>query len=486
MLKFNKFVLPASALVTAGMLHGGCATAQGLDTSAGPDLRGSIPATPPPATLAEPSASAELAADAVLDDYRAYAALHNAELEAAYYRWQAALHTVPQARTLPDPKLTYARYLEEVETRVGAQENRVGLAQTFPWFGTLRARGDRAAERAEAVRWRYEQAKLALDFRVTDTYAEYYYLGRATRITQANLDLVRHFEEVARRRYEVAKATYSDVIKAQVELGKLSDRVRSLRDMRPALAAALNAALNRPADAPVPWPRDLPEPVARYDTARLRAGLANVSPTLQALNRDVQASLRDVELARLRYFPSVTVGVDWIDTNDAIAPTPDSGKDPVVAMISISLPIWHQSYRAAEREAEAKLQAAVRMQTERRNSLASALERTVFRYEDARRRINLYRDTLLPKAQQALQAAETAFTAGSTDFLNLIDAQRVLLEFQLSFDRALADATQRQAEIATIVGRRRKVQVPAHAADAEAPAPPALGGTVAFRAEAQS
>lgn len=441
----------ASAIVLAAS---GCASAQPADRQ--PALQPSSGlvgvGAPPLRPDTRPAKPDPLPLNATIADYLAYAALHNPDLEAAYYRWQAAREAVPQARTLPEPRLTYIRYVEEVETRVGPQENRVGLSQTFPWFGVLRARGDRAVDRADGARWRYEQAKLALFLRVTAAHAEYYYLGRATRITEANLELLIHFEEVARRRYEVAKVAYSDVVKAQVELGTLSDRLRSLRDMRSSHAAALNAALNRPAGAPLPWPTRLDEPAAAYDTAQLRLVLADQNPDLLALSSEVQASLRDVELARLKYYPTVTVGVDWIDTGSALGPTPDSGKDPVMAMVSVSLPIWFRSYRAAEREAQAKVHAAQRRQKARRNSLHSALELVVFRYDDARRRINLYRDTLLPKAQQALEAAETAFATGQTDFLSLVDAQRVLLEFQMSHHRALADAVQHQAEIHTLLG----------------------------------
>jgi len=52
---------------------------------------------------------------------------------------------IEQVRTLPDPKLTYAYYFLEVETRVGPQRQSFSLAQTFPWFGKLQLRGDAAA-----------------------------------------------------------------------------------------------------------------------------------------------------------------------------------------------------------------------------------------------------------------------------------------------------------------------------------------------------
>ncbi|NIO13694.1 MAG: TolC family protein, partial [Xanthomonadales bacterium] len=156
-----------------------------------------------------PGARAQLPSlgqDSTLADYLQYAALNNPGLEAAFHRWQAALEKVPQARALPDPRLTYAHFIEEVETRVGPQESKLGLMQKFPWFGKRRLRGEAAWEAAEAARERYEAEKLKLFFRVKDAYYEYAYLAGAVRVVQQMKSLVRQLEQVARTRYTVGAA----------------------------------------------------------------------------------------------------------------------------------------------------------------------------------------------------------------------------------------------------------------------------------------
>ena len=86
----------------------------------------------------------ELDEGSSLNDYLAYAALNNPQLEAAFNRWKAALEMVSQAHTLPDPRFNYGYFIQEVETRVGPQEHRVGISQMFPWFGKLKLRGEAA------------------------------------------------------------------------------------------------------------------------------------------------------------------------------------------------------------------------------------------------------------------------------------------------------------------------------------------------------
>ncbi len=123
----------------------------------------------------------ELKENAPLKDFLAYAALNNPQLEAAFNRWKAALEMVSQARTLPDPRFNYGYFIQEVETRVGPQEQRVGLSQMFPWFGKLKLRGEAALEGANAAQQQYEAAKLKLFDEVNQAYYELYYLGRAHR-----------------------------------------------------------------------------------------------------------------------------------------------------------------------------------------------------------------------------------------------------------------------------------------------------------------
>ena len=64
----------------------------------------------------------------------------------------------------------------------------------------------------------------------------------------------------------------------------------------------------------------------------------------------------------------------------------------------------------------------------------------------------MYRDGLVPKAEQSLNVSFAAYQAGETDFLNLLDAQRQLLDFQLALDRARTNAAIRQAELEVITG----------------------------------
>ena len=408
----------------------------------------------------------ELDENASLDDYVLYAMLNNPGPRAAFDRWKAALDRVGPAQTLPDPRFTYANYVREVETRVGAQEHKFGLAQTFPWFGKLDLQGDIALQAAHAEQQRYEAAKLDLMYRVKNIYYEYAYLAEAIEITKDNLTLLTYLEGVARTKYKSGAGLQSAVIKTQVELGKLEDRLHSLQDLMKPMVTKLNMALNRPSNMPLPVPKGLPQEKPAFVDDDLFSLLRENNPNLKAFDYMTTKEDLAIQLAGKNYFPDMTLGVDYIDTASRTDANPvDNGKDPIVAMLSINLPIWQKKYDAIKSEARARRRAVVREKKEKENSLIADLEVALFGLRDADRKIDLYRDTLLPKAEQSVKVTELAFAADKAPFLDMIDSQRILLGFQLEHQRALADRAQRVAEIEMLTGGEMGQKLPARSSE---------------------
>ena len=136
-----------------------------------------------------------------LEDYLTSAALNNPGLKAAFEQWKVAVEQVPQAKSLPDPKFTYGYFIEEVETRVGPQRNRLEIMQMFPWC-KLKLKGNAAAEAANAEKQKYENIKLILFYRVKEAYYDYYYITRRITILKENVQLLEHLE---RKRIEAEK-----------------------------------------------------------------------------------------------------------------------------------------------------------------------------------------------------------------------------------------------------------------------------------------
>ena len=183
--------------------------------------------------------------------------------------------------------------------------------------------------------------------------------------------------------------------------------------------------------------------------------LARTNPDLKALDFEISSQKLRIALAKKDYFPDVSLSVDYIDTAASTGgrnPS-DDGKDPVVAMVSVNLPIWRDKLAAAVRQARHRRLAARHQKVQRTDRLHSQMKMIVYRFRDAARKIGLYRDTLLPKARQSLKVTEASFRTGKASFIDLVDSQRILLDFELAYERALADHAQRLAELEMLVGQ---------------------------------
>jgi outer membrane protein TolC len=388
-----------------------------------------------------------------LADYLRYASLNNAELKANFEQWKAALEQIPQAKALDDPKFTYSYFIEEVETRVGPQQQKFGIMQVFPWFGKIQARTDVAAAKAQAAKQRYEATKLKLFRQVKVAFYEFAYLATAIDIAKHNLELLQHFEEVARTKYLTATAIHPDIIRAQVELAKLEDILKSLQQLREPTVAKLNSILNRPIDAELDWPdKSQPEQV-QLDRKLLVQVLKRANPELAELSWEIQAQKASVKLAKKKFYPDIGVGLDWIQTDGAVSPgLKGSGDDPLILMFSMNIPLWQNNYKAAEQQARANVRKIQAQRTDAENKILSRVFEVIYDIEDSQRKMHLYGDVLISKAQELIQASETAYKAGTIDFLSLIDAQRMLLKYELDYERAVTNSQQKFAELEMLIG----------------------------------
>lgn len=389
----------------------------------------------------------------LLAEYLAEAAANNQELQAAFNRWQAALAEIPQASALPDPRLTLNGYIQPVETRTGPQRAGIGVSQSFPWPGTLALKGDRAAQQAAVRKALLDAKKLDIFYALKQIYYEYAYVTQAVSITSEIVELVRYLEGVARARYSAGASPHADVIRTQVELGRLEDRLNSVRDLKNPIRARLNALLNRPVDQHLPDPPRVPIMRLCLTKDELRNSLATSNPRLLALEFAAAGEQAGIELARKDFYPDLTFGLQTIITGDARSPgVTNADENPVIASLSMNLPLWQKPREAALSEARSKLSAVRHDKASLEKRLGSDLEQALYQYADAERKIDLYRQRLIPKAKQSLGVSLEAFQSGKASSLELMDAEKTLLELKLALLRSLATQAQRLAEMETLVG----------------------------------
>ena len=401
----------------------------------------------------EDTERAAMVVDSNPESFVRYALYHSPTVERAYQQWREANERLPQVRSLPDPRLNIGFFLDEVETRVGPQQAKVGLQQTFPWIGKLKDREDAAAKGALAAWYKYQSVQLLVVEEVLIALHNLAYLDKAIKITNENYALLASFEEVVRARYRVGAGSHPELIRVQVELGQLEDRVAGLRALRPSYVANLNALLNRSPEAEVAREIELPNSVATESAEQISVLASKWSPVLDSIAERVEQERVGTRIAQKDGYPDLTVGLEYIVTDEAANPViAESGDDPIMLTFGINLPIWREKYDAGVRESIARRLSISRELDSAANQLSAQIYKAWFEHTDADRRVRLYEQSLIPKSQESLSASLGGFRTGDSEFLDLLDTQRTLLEFSISAESARADRGKALATLNRLVG----------------------------------
>ncbi|MBN1516966.1 TolC family protein [Candidatus Sumerlaeota bacterium] len=399
-----------------------------------------------------------------LEDAIYIALLENPELRAAYDEFQAKLQKIPQARSMPDPMISYTQFVESVQTRTGEQQFSAGLSQKFPWFGKLTLQGEIANAEAQAALEAYHAQALDVIEEMTQAYHNLAFERAAQRLTEEEREYLSQFLQAAAASYASGGQGRLAVLKAQTEISRVNNDLAGYAARIRTLEAQLNRLMNRDAATPLI--------VAEHDPARLLdlrnadfigQALAN-RPELRRLDWMIEKSERQHDLARKDYWPDVTFGVNYIGIggrpdDPAMAPF-DEGKDAWNVAVMFNLPLQNPRRRAQLAEAriwkdkaEHEKEAVTDRIEERLDSLQSLLR-------SLNDQLALFENSLLPLAGEMFETSRADYETGKMTFLDLLDAERMLLRVRMDYLKAARDYNLAVAELERTVGAKLQVQAP--------------------------
>ena len=412
----------------------------------------------------------DLAGPKPVEHYVSFALGQNPRIQAARMRVQAAAMRVPQAGSLKDPILSvngWPFFPNTPQTAAGRMTTDVMVSQEVPWRGKRPLRA--AAAQAEV---REAQAKLAaVEFQTIEevklAYFELYYIQRAIDITQYDGTILSDLVVLANSMFSVGRVSQQDVLRLQAERDNVEVELVRLRQAMASSQAELARILGVSPETPLLAVAELPADSVGYDLELLYHQAIAVRPELQAMLAQVQRNRRQIDLARLNYYPDITLRAGWgdITTSRAIAPSAN-GNDNVAIGLSMNLPLYRDRLTAAVREAESATAAAARDYDELKNATQRDIKR-LFTEATAQQELEiLFRESILPKTSQALQVAISGYEVGETEFADLIANWRELLRFQLNHLRIQTQLRQSLASLERVVGG-----LPSQQPDPQADAP---------------
>jgi outer membrane protein TolC len=387
------------------------------------------------------------------------ALLANGDLEAAYFQWNAAMAQIPQVASWPNSNLAPSFSYMFSDQNMKSWDRVTGTVQFDPAENLelpfkRSKRGQVALAQARAAGARFREAKFLLQRQVLQSYVDIALMQERVGIQRDNVSLLKLLADSAADRVR-AGANQQDLLRAQTQYRLNENDLANMESQLRTMKATLNGMLARDPQAPLELPPGLPPPrQLAVDDSKLIAVATSANPQLERLAREVEGKQDALELARMMYIPDI----------NPIAGFTGSVSQTLGAMVM--LPTNVPRIRGMIDEARAMVQQSQAMLRQSRNDRAAAFVAALIALRNAERQTRVFEETILPRAEQTLASSRQAYATGTGTFIELIDAQRTLLDVRLLIAETRAEREKRLAELEELAG----VDIETLAAPTSAPA----------------
>lgn len=377
---------------------------------------------------------------------------NNPQLRAARNNTAAARTRVNQATSWDAPQIGIEFYQTPVQSFPNPLKNGMEtdyfIQQMFPFPGKLSAMGSMAESNANML----DQGYKALERRVLrdlkSAYFELYLVQRKIQVNAENQDLMRRFVEIASKQYEVGMGKQQDILRAQTELSTLVNGGLNLQKEKQVVEAMLNTIMSRSPNDPLGYVADIETDIPHWTLDQLRPLALESRAELKAMSSGIDMNRAELSLSNREYYPDVMARVMYKD----MAMT---GNDFWSVMIGLSIPLapWSSGrYTSKVEETQLNLRRSEDEYTSMRNMTLYEVQDALVKVQTNQNLVMLYKNTVIPQAEQTLLSTVASYQTGKTEFLMLIDAYRMVLMSKLDYYMSVMGYMVSQAALEQAVG----------------------------------
>ncbi|NOR28328.1 MAG: TolC family protein [Lutibacter sp.] len=363
-----------------------------------------------------------------IQEYLNIAEKNNPKLQAMHYTYESALEKVNEEGSLPNTTIGAGYFVQEAETRVGAQKAKLTVSQMLPWFGTLEAKKESASFKADAQLNVIDLTKRKLFLNVKTTYFKLFELNAKERIIKENIEILKTFEDLALIELENNRSTMVDVLKIRMEKNELSNKLSTVVEHFKAKQIAFNLILNQEEHLSV----NIPKNIEILEGANLfQKEMISENPQLLKLD-NLYSALEKSELATKKAsLPTFGIGLDYVFVeNRDIENLLENGKDIIMPMATISVPLFSKKYSSKQKQLKLEQKAIESTKIETSNQLLTLFENTMANLKSAKVSIKTQKNNI-KQANQAKKVLLAAYETSTMDFKQLLEVQQLKLKFQL-------------------------------------------------------
>ncbi len=330
------------------------------------------------------------------------------------------------------------------------------LAQQFPWCGTLRLRGQAAADDVRIALYELAATELDAVSAVKRAYLDLHFAEQADGLLRQNRKLAEDFLEIARVRYPTSTAAQPDVLRAEVALSDIDREIENNSVPLAEARAELDRLLHLDPETEIKTVAALlvdPVPTQLERLYQLAiASRPDLQGRLAAINRDQTA----IELARKRYYPNITVGAVYQDMEktNALTPRTAGGMPNVGLFVGMNLPVYRTKIASGVCEAQARAAADRALYEAERDQSHRDVKALFVQARVQQNVVNLLRKSNLPAARQVLRLTSSEYrtNVAGVDLLTVLSAWRDLLQVELQIAQVEAELGKALATLERAVG----------------------------------
>ncbi len=380
-------------------------------------------------------------AQAELNRLLTTAAENHAGLASQASAIEAARERLNRTGAWEDPRLSAGYFIQPVETRTGPQRWRFSVTQMFPWFGTRDVETDLYSQMVdiEYLTWVDEREKLFLQIR--QEYFQLWSLRQRIVLNERQDEILENLEGLAETRFASGTGKLSDFNRIRMS----RQRVQNETDIQLNEFSARYKSLIRQIQAPVDTLFFEDDFKINLTSPEIPDSLV-LNPGYQLLKAREESARLEQEVIRQKGKPGIGAGLDYVivgKRDDAMVS--DNGKNALMPMVTVTLPVWRRKINSARKEAQWREEEFKSASAQFQISRLADLEIVIFEMEKSLQNEVLAEDQLT-LLNQTLELIETDFANDQADLYDLLLIQEDILNFEKEKVMALENYLKAEAK----------------------------------------
>ena len=387
--------------------------------------------------------------------YIAEAIRNNPGLKSEYQAYQAQMANAQGAGVLSDPQLSVGLFPQAMHHVNGKQLATITIMQMFPWFGTLKAGREQMEYKAQEAYQKFREKSLSLAFNVEKQWYSILATQEKVKAVKQKRALLNDIKKVAiylYKNYTAGRDTkMSDQLRLDAEEERLKEQTESLETQLTLQKQQFNITLHRQPNAALSLPDSIPlRQMPTFNWTEIERN----NPKLAQYSAIQKAFKSQEEQARAKGMPMIGVGLQYMLNGKVDMPMMPNmnGKDMVMPMVSVTIPIYRKKITSAIHSAQLMERSAAYNYQSQLDALQSTYLSIEQRADDIKRKLKLY-ESEVSLLNRTLGLMQKEYVTGATSLTDILQTTRESIDYDLLKAEANAQYNTITAEAIQLIAR---------------------------------